>query len=185
MIAVAVAAAYDFSNLGTVIDVGGGNGVLLEEILRANPALLGILLELPHVAERARGRIGDVGLADRCEVVAGDFFAAVPEGADACMLKHVIHDWDDDRAAAILRNCHRAMGPEGTLLVVEGVYPPRADQSESAFAAAANDVNMLVCTGGRQRSEQEFRELYQAAGFRLTRIVPTQARVCVIEGVTM
>jgi hypothetical protein len=183
MIAVAVAATYDFSCVSTVMDVGGGNGVLLEGVLRANPALRGILFDLPHVAERARGRIRDAGLTDRCEIVGGDFFAAVSEGADACMLKHVIHDWNDTKAAAILRNCHSAMGPKGTLLVVEGVYPPRVDQSDIGFAAAANDVNMLVCTGGRQRSEQEFRELFQAAGFRLTRIVPTQARVCVIEGV--
>jgi 2-polyprenyl-3-methyl-5-hydroxy-6-metoxy-1,4-benzoquinol methylase len=183
MIAVAVAATYEFSGAGTVMDVGAGNGVLLEAVLRANPALRGVLFDLPHVADRARGRIRDVGLADRCEVVGGDFLAAVPEGADVCMLKHVIHDWNDTKAAAILRNCHSAMGPKGTLLVVEAVYPPRVDQSDIAFAAAANDVNMLVCTGGRQRSEQEFRELYEAAGFRLTRVVPTPARVCVIEGV--
>jgi SAM-dependent methyltransferase len=122
-------------------------------------------------------------VADRCQVLAGDFFDEVPAGADACLLKHVIHDWDDERAAAILRNCHRAMGAGGVLLLVEGVYPPRIDTSDAAMAAASNDVNMLVCTGGRQRSEQEFHELYKAAGFRLTRIAPTPARVCVIEGV--
>ena len=107
MIAVAVAATYEFSGAGTVMDVGAGNGVLLEAVLRANPALRGVLFDLPHVAERARGRIRDVGLADRCEVVGGDFLAAVPEGADVCMLKHVIHDWNDTKAAAILRNCPR------------------------------------------------------------------------------
>jgi SAM-dependent methyltransferase len=183
MIAVAVAATYEFSGAGTVMDAGAGNGVLLEAVLRANPALRGVLFDLPHVAERARGRIRDAGLADRCGLVGGDFFAAVPEGADACMLKHVIHDWNDNNAAAILRNCHRAMGPEGKLLVVESVYPQTVDQSDIAFAAAANDVNNLVCTGGRQRSDQELRELYQTAGFRLARIVPTAARVWMIEGV--
>jgi SAM-dependent methyltransferase len=183
MIAGAVAATWDFSPFTTVMDVGGGNGMLLEGILAANPGLRGILFDLPHVAERARQRLHATTVADRCQVLAGDFFDEVPAGADACLLKHVIHDWDDERAAAILRNCHRAMGAGGVLLLVEGVYPPRIDTSDAAMAAASNDVNMLVCTGGRQRSEQEFHELYKAAGFRLTRIAPTPARVCVIEGV--
>jgi hypothetical protein len=99
------------------------------------------------------------------------------------MLKHVIHDWDDARAVTILENCHRAMSAGGKLLLVEGVYPPRIEQSLESRGAAANDVNMLVCTGGRQRSESEFRALFEAAGFRLTKIVPTPARVSVIEGV--
>jgi SAM-dependent methyltransferase len=183
MIAGAVAATYDFSSFATVVDVGGGNGMLLEGVLKANPALRGILFDLPHVAHRARARLAEAGLADRCTVTGGDFFAAVPQGGDACLLKHVIHDWDDGRAAEILRNCHRALASDGRLLLVEGVYPPRVDRSDEAMAAASNDVNMLVCTGGRQRSEREFRDLYAAAGFRLTRIVPTPARVCVIEGV--
>ena len=122
-------------------------------------------------------------MAGRCEIVGGDFFKEVPSGGDAYLLKHVIHDWNDDRATAILRTCRRAMGAEAKLLIVEGVYPPRIDQSDESRGAAANDVNMLVCTGGRQRSEAEFRRLYDAAGFRLKRIVPTQTPVKVIEGV--
>jgi SAM-dependent methyltransferase len=106
----------------------------------------------------------------------------VPAGADAYIIKHVIHDWNDDRATAILRNIHRAMRPQGKLLIAEGVYPPRIDQSDLARGAAANDVNMLVCTGGRQRSEVEFRSLQAGAGFKLTRIIPTPARLSVIEG---
>ncbi|TWT01658.1 methyltransferase [Reyranella sp. CPCC 100927] len=183
MIAGAVAASYDFSPFATVMDVGGGNGMLLEGVLTAHPTLRGIVFDLPHVVEHARARLVETSLADRCTAAAGDFFADVPAGADAYMLKHVIHDWNDKRATAILKNCHRAMTPDGKLLLVEGVYPPRIDGSDTAFSAAANDVNMLVCTGGRQRSEQAFRDLYNAAGFRLTRIVPTPARVCVIEGV--
>jgi SAM-dependent methyltransferase len=183
MIAGAVAAAYDFSPFTTVMDVGGGNGMLLEGVLAANPTLRGILFDLPHVAERARARLHATAVADRCQIAGGNFFAEIPKGADACMLKHVIHDWDDEQAAVILRNCHRALDQDGKLLLVEGVYPPRIDTSDAAMSAASNDVNMLVCTGGRQRSEQEFRDLYQTAGFRLTRIVPTPARVCVIEGV--
>jgi hypothetical protein len=108
----------------------------------------------------------------------------VPGGADAYLLKHVIHDWNDDRAVAILKNCHKVMGPAAKLLIIEGVYPPRVDQSEASQGAAANDVNMLVCTGGRQRSKAEFRRLYAAAGFGLSRIIPTDLPFAsIIEGV--
>jgi SAM-dependent methyltransferase len=181
--AVAVAAAYDFAPLRTLVDVGGGNGALLIGILRAHPHLRGIVFDQPPAAERARASIAEQGLADRCEAVGGDFFANVPAGGDAYVLKHVIHDWNDERATAILKNCRRAMGERGKLLIVEGVYPPRIDESLAAQGAAANDVNMLVNTGGCQRSEAEFRALYAAAGFALTRIVPTLAPVSVIEGV--
>lgn len=182
-IATAVAEAYDFSPFHRIVDIGGGNGLLLAGILTAYPALAGIIFDLPHVAARAEEQIRELDLADRCEIVGGDFFKEVPSGGDAYLLKHVIHDWNDDRATEILRNCRRAMGAEATLLIVEGVYPSRIDQSEESRGAAANDVNMLVCTGGRQRSEAEFRGLFDAAGFRLMRIVPTQAPVKVIEGV--
>jgi hypothetical protein len=127
--------------------------------------------------------VAEAGLAERCQVLAGDFFESVPQGADAYLLKHVIHDWDDAKAAAILRSCRRAMGPGATLLVAEGVYPPRVDQSLESRGAAANDVNMLVATGGRQRSEPEFRALYEAAGFTLAKVVPTPSPVVsLIEG---
>jgi O-methyltransferase domain len=182
-VAAAVSAAYDFSGLGTLVDVGGGNGMLLAGILRANPSLRGILFDLPHVAERARARLADDGLADRCTAIGGDFFTDVPPGGDAYVLKHVIHDWDDARALAILRSCRRAMRAHAKLLIVEGIYPARVEASLASRAAASNDMNMLVCTGGRQRSEAEFRTLYAQAGFALTRIVPTMANSCVIEGV--
>ena len=183
--AIAVAAAYDFASLRRVVDVGGGNGALLIGILKANPHLHGIVFDQPPAAERAQKEIAESGLAERCEAVGGDFFKEVPTGADVYILKHVIHDWNDDRAVTILKNCHRAMGENGKLLIVEGVYPPRIDQSLASRGAAANDVNMLVNTGGRQRSEPEFRALYDAAGFTLLRIVPTQAGVSVIEGLRM
>jgi O-methyltransferase domain len=182
-IALAVVATYDFSPFKTIVDVGGGAGALLAGILAATPAARGVLLDRPDVAERAKDELARRGLVDRCAVVGGDFFQEVPAGGDAYLLKHVLHDWDDERAAAILRVCRRATGAGARLLVVEGVYPPRIDQSDASRGAASNDVNMLVCTGGRQRSEAEFRALYQTAGFRLTRIVPTPARIGVIEGV--
>jgi SAM-dependent methyltransferase len=181
--AMAIAAAYDFSQFGTVIDVGGGNGALLIGILGANPRLHGIVFDRPEAAGGARSKVGEAGLAARCQVVAGDFFASVPEGADAYLLKHVIHDWNDEQATRILRNCRRAMKPGAKLLIAEGVYPARIDTSLPSRGAAANDVNMLVVAGGRQRSEDEFRSLYDAAGFSLTKIIPTLSpTVCLIEG---
>jgi hypothetical protein len=180
--AAAIVAAYDFSTLGTVVDVGGGNGALLIGILSAHPHLRGIVFDRAEPAERARKKVHEAGLASRCEVVAGDFFAAVPSGGDAYLLKHVIHDWADEQATAILTSCRAAMAPGARLLVAEGVYPPRIDRSLEGRGAAANDVNMLVVTGGRQRSEEEFRALYASAGFELTRIVETPARLALIEG---
>jgi hypothetical protein len=180
--AVALAAAYDFSAFRTIVDVGGGQGVLLSGILKAFPHLRGTLFDLPRVVHGGKW-IETAGVADRCEVTGGDFFESVPAGGDAYLLKHVIHDWNDERAVVILRNVRRQVKADGKLLIVEGVYPARVEQSPASRGAASNDVNMMVATGGRQRSEQEFRELYAAAEFRLSRIVPTQSPACVIEGV--
>jgi O-methyltransferase domain/Dimerisation domain len=185
-IATVVAAVYDFSQVRHVVDVGGGNGTLLAGILKAHPSLRGTLFDLPEVVERTRPRLPELGLADRCDTVGGDFFAEVPAGADAYLLKHVIHDWNDDRALAILDNCRKAMSASAKLLIVEGVYPQSIDQSEASRGAAANDVNMLVCTGGRQRSEPEFQSLYAAAGLRLSRIITTELPYAsIIEGVAI
>jgi len=182
-VTIAAAAAYDFSRFRTIVDVGGGNGTLLAGILAAAAGPRGIVFDLPHVAARAQAHLDGMGLADRCTAVGGDFFQEVPRGGDAYLLKHVIHDWDDERAVEILRRCRRAMGGDAKLLLIEGVYPPRIDQSMASQGAAANDVNMLVCTGGRQRSEPEFRALYEAAGFTLTRLIPTPPlQTQVIEG---
>jgi hypothetical protein len=182
MTSLAVAAAYDFSAMQTVVDVGGGNGALLIGVLNANPSLRGVVFDRVDVVPRTKTNLERAGLAARCSTVGGSFFESVPGGGDAYMLKHVIHDWNDERAAAILTTCRRAMTPQARLLIIEGVYPPRIEPSLAARGAAANDVNMLVCTGGRQRSEAEFRELFAASGFALGRIVPTMAGASVIEG---
>ena len=168
---------YDFSAVRTVADVGGAHGVLLTAVLRANPAARGILFDLPHVIASAAEVIVAAGLSQRCELVSGDFFEAVPDGADLHLLKQIIHDWDDERATQILKNCHRALAPAGKLLLVEMVIPPDNHPSP----AQAMDLNMLVLLGGRERTEQEYQSLLEAAGFRLERIIQTHSPFSVIE----
>ncbi|HEV2132191.1 MAG TPA: methyltransferase [Longimicrobiaceae bacterium] len=175
----AVAAAYDFSDVGTLVDVGGGIGTLLATVLQAHPGLRGVLLELPHVVPQARQRIAAAGLSERCTVVEGDFFQAVPPGGDAYMLSHIIHDWDEARCQAILTNCRRAMNGRGRLLLVEAVLPP----GDVPHPAKLLDLVMLNLPGGRERSESEYRMLLDAAGFTLTRVVPTHSQVSVIEAI--
>jgi len=169
---------YDFSVVRVLDDLGGGNGSLLMVVLKKYPGLRGILFDLPGVAERARATLAAAGLSGRCEVAGGNFFDTVAGGADAYLLRHIIHDWDDERAIRILKNVHRAMGDGGRLLVVESVIPPGNAPSFGKLL----DLTMLVIPGGKERTEKEYRELFTAAGFRLTRIVPTAAEVCVIEG---
>jgi hypothetical protein len=171
--------AYDFSALGTLVDVGGGNGSLLCTVLEQNPRLRGVLYDLPGVVARAQENIKARGLADRCTTVGGSFFDAVPPGGDAYLLRHIIHDWYDDRASIILRHCRKAMKPNGRLLVIETVVPPGNDPGFVKLL----DLNMLVIPGGTERTEDEYRTLYASCDFRLARIVPTRADVAVIEGV--
>jgi len=176
----AIVASYDFSSIKSIVDVGGGDGSLIAAILRANPSMQGVLFDLlPHVIKRAGQRIEKEGLSGRCQIVAGDFFAAVPRGGDAYLLKWIIHDWDDARSVALLRNIRRAMAEDGRLLLVEAVIPRDNSPSFHKFM----DLTMLVMTGGRERTEAEYRALLAAAGFRLTRIVPTPSEMRVIEGV--
>lgn len=183
--AAAVIAAYDFSPLGTIVDVGGGHGALLRAILQATPTARGLLYDLPHVVEGAKSQIEAAGLAERCAAVGGDFFALVPSGGDAYILSEVIHDWDDERSLTILKNCHRAMSKQRKLLLVEWVLPTRIEQSPATQIIVGSDVNMLVLAGGRERTEAEFRALFEAAGFKLTRIIPTQGLSSVVEGVRL
>ena len=128
----AVLDAYDFSVFGVVADIGGGNGSQLTDILKKHTKIKGVLFDLPHVIERAKERIHASGLLDRCKLVSGSFFDAVPEGADAYILRHIIHDWDEEKCLAILRNCHRAMRPESKLLVIESVIPPGTNRSTAS-----------------------------------------------------
>ena len=173
----AVAETYDFTGVQTLIDVGGGNGTALAVMLQRHPHLRGVLFDLPAVIERGAPAL--TGLGERCDVVAGDFFASLPAGGDAYLLSHVIHDWDDDRSLTILRNCRDAMRPDGRLLLVEMVIPPGGEPHPAKML----DVVMLVLTGGMERTEQEYARLLDRAGFRLARIIPTPSAVSVIEAV--
>jgi SAM-dependent methyltransferase len=176
----AILAAYDFSPFRTIADVGGGHGALLAAILKAYPSATGILFDQPHVVTGARPYLEAAGVAARCQVDGGSFFDHVPEGADAYILKSVIHDWNDKQSVAILRNCHRALKQQGRLLLLERVMPARVEQSPDVIMG---DLHMLAVTGGRERTEFEYRALFAAAGFKLTRIIPTHAWLSVIEGV--
>jgi hypothetical protein len=179
--AMAVAPVYDFSGLTTVVDVGGGRGALLAAILQANPHLRGVLFEAPHVIVDARPALEAQGVADRCELVAGDFFQTLPAGGDAYLLKWILVSWDDERAVTILQNCHRAMPASGKLLVVERIIPP----GNKPFYGKLADLNLLVLYRGRHRTEAEYRTLFARAGFALARMIPTHSptEFSVIEGV--
>ncbi|MBS1810880.1 MAG: methyltransferase [Acidobacteria bacterium] len=173
----AVVAAYDFSSIQKLIDVAGGHGSLLAGILGANPHLKGVLFDQPHVVNGATAKLAT--LADRCEVVGGNMFEEVPSGADAYLMKWIIHDWDDEHSLTILKNIHRAMTENGKLLLVEMVVPPGNDMDFSKLL----DINMLVMTGGCERTEAEYAALLNNAGFKLTRILPTQGPASIIEAV--
>jgi predicted O-methyltransferase YrrM len=175
----AVCSAYDFPAVGTVVDVAGGRGTLLAAVLQSRPALRGILFDRPATVDGAPELLAAAGVADRREVLGGDFFDAVPEGGDLYVLKSIIHDWDDARAAAILRSCRRAMRTDATLVLVERVVPPGNTPSPAKWM----DLNMLVLLGGRERTEAEYRELFARAGFDLTRVVTTDGLTCLVEGV--
>jgi hypothetical protein len=175
----AILDAYDFSGIEVLADIGGGNGSQISSVLGGHPQMKGILFDLPHVVEHARGRLEAAGLLDRCELVGGSFFESVPSGADAYMMRHIIHDWDDEKSLGILRNCHAAMSPESTLLVVESVIPP----GNEPFGGKLLDLVMLLIPGGKERTEDEYRSLFEQSGFELSRIFPTASEISVIEGV--
>ena len=171
-----VAAVYDFSGVQKLVDVGGGNGSFLAAILQAYPHLLGVVLELPEVARRAREHVAGLPGGSRCQVVAGDFFDAVPRGADAYIVKGVIHNWEDERAVAILGNCRRAMSDDGTLLLVERVVAPGRQGRLAKF----KDITMLAITGGVERTAAELVSLLDAAGFSLVRELPLDLDMAIL-----
>jgi C-methyltransferase len=175
----AIARGYDFSGISKLCDVAGGHGLLLATILSANPRLRGVLYEMPHAIEGARRLFAERGLASRCEVVSGDFFASVSGGCDAYIFKHIIHDWDDQRSVAMLSNCRKAMTPDGRLLVIEMVVP---GPNEAHFGKLLDLEMMAMTEQGRERTREEFADVFRQAGFELTRVIPTQGPISIVEG---
>jgi hypothetical protein len=175
----AVIEAYDFSPFSTIVDVAGGHGYVICEILRRHPHLKGILFDLNEVVLGGEHRICQLALDGRCRTVAGDFFQSVPEGGDLYLMKNIIHDWAEDQALAILRNCRTPLQgkPNGKLVLLEFVVPP----GNAPHMSKILDLEMLFFPGGRERTEQEYAELFAKAGFRLTRVIPTQSPYSVVE----
>jgi SAM-dependent methyltransferase len=171
------AEAYDFAGCKRVVDVGGGHGQLLSAIVMRNPHLSGVLYDLSAGIAAARTGVG--GSLPRCDLVAGDFFKSVPEGADIYIMKKVIHDWDDDRAAKILDNCRRAMAPGGKVLVAETIVPPGNDPHPIKLM----DLNMLAVTGGMERTQEQYERLFERAGLRLARVIATKSPLSILESV--
>jgi hypothetical protein len=174
----AVAAAYSFDGIHSIVDVGGGHGLLLATILARNPHLKGTLYEVPHVVEGCRNGPLTPWM-ERCTLASGDMFSSVPAGADAYIMKHIIHDWPDDLCVKILTACQQGVNPGGKLLVVDNVIQPGNDFSPGKFL----DLQMLIFPGGCERTEKQFRDLFAAAGWRLSRIIPTAAADSIVEGV--
>jgi hypothetical protein len=175
----AIAEGYDFSGISKLVDIAGGHGLLLATILKANPHLQGVLFDLPFVIEGANELLESEGVAKRTEKVSGDFFESVPIGADAYMMKHIIHDWNDEQSIKILQNIHRAMNDDGKVLIVEMVVPEGNEPSP----AKGLDIVMLTIEGGKERTEKEYKELLDAAGLHLTRIIPTRSPFSIVEAV--
>jgi hypothetical protein len=172
--------AYDFSIGGEFVDIGGGHGRTITEILRRNPQMHGVLFDLPHALEGGRKTIAQAGLTERCEVISGDFFVSVPAGGDTYMLSRVIHDWNDEQSVAILKVVRKAIASNGRLILLETMLRPAGE----SIYPVLSDINMLIRTGGCERTEAEYRALYRAGGFELTRTVATSAPTgtTVIEG---
>ncbi len=179
MVVPAVVAAYDFSAFSKLVDIAGGHGFLLSGILKANPHLQGVLFDLPYVIASAGELLEKEGVKDRVELVSGDFFKSVAPGADAYLLKHIIHDWDDEQSVEILKNIHSAMNDGGKVLLVEMVVPETSEPSPSKIL----DIQMLLMEGGMERTAEEYRRLLDAAGFSLTRIVPTRSPYSIVEAI--
>jgi hypothetical protein len=173
----AILADYDFSQFGTIADIAGGYGHLLGAILKQYPEAKGVLFDLEPVLEGAPSMLASYGVADRVEIVAGDFTEVIPVEADAYLLKHIIHDWYDNKCQTILGNIRDAMPDDAKVLIIEGVVPPPGEPHFVKFL----DLEMLMLPGGKERTAAEFGALLGNSGFKLERIIPTQSSVCIIE----
>jgi hypothetical protein len=173
----AVAEAYDFTPITRLVDVGGGIGTMLINVLDRHAGVTGVLYDFPSVVAEGKTNVSAKGLADRCDFIDGDFFQAVPTGGDAYLLSHIIHDWDEASCLTILRNCRAAMGSSGRLLLVEWVLPDGHEPHPGKIL----DLAMLALVGGQERNTAEYRELLAQAGFRLDRVIPTATPASIVE----
>jgi hypothetical protein len=178
----AVLKAYDFSGIGTLVDVAGGHGHVLASVLRDYPQMRGVLFDVEHVIAGSGPPLAASGAQNRIRAECGDFFKAVPAGGDAYIMKHIIHDWDDDRATAILSNIRKALDgkPQGRVILLEAVLAP----GNAPDFAKLLDLEMMLFPGGRERTAEEFGALFNRAGFTLTRVVPTESMLSVVEART-
>jgi len=167
--------SYDYSGKHLIVDVGGGRGDLITSIIRVNPGLKGILFDLPQGTEEAQSHLKTKGVADRCQIIRGSFFDSVPEGGDIYVLSRILHDWPDDKASTIIANCRKAIRADGTLLIRDNVLTDR-DEIGSQL-----DLTMMIMTGGEERTESEWRNLLQAAGFTLTKVHRKEGQLDLIE----
>jgi len=174
-----VADAYDFSVFESIVDVGGGNGNVLSLILRRYPEPGGLVFDQPHVVAEAPALLTTRAMSDRIATQGGDFFESVPAGYDACILSHIIHDWEDNRAVQILENCRAAIQPNGKLLILEWVLP----EGDTPHVAKVVDINMMMLMGGEERTGSQYGRLLEQAGFRMNRIIPTACECSIVEAV--
>ena len=177
---VAVVNAYNYSSISKLVDVGGGHGFLLASILSKNSNVKGVLYDTPAIVAEAKKLLNQHGVTERCEIEGGDFFESVPAGGDAYIMKHIIHDWNDEQCFTLLQNCRKAMTDGGKVLVVEMVVPEGNEPSPAKFL----DLQMLQYLPGCERTEKEYRELFDKAGLKLTSIIPTMSPFSIIEGIS-
>ena len=179
-----IAQAWDFSQAKVVADLGGGGGSLILAVLELNPHLRGMLVDREASVDAAKLRFANESLSSRCELIAADLTQSIPAGADVYMLKHVLHGYQDADAITVLRNCRAAIPQNGSLLVIEFVLPPLVSQADPQLEGRLmSDLNMLAVTGGRERSEREWRALLEAAGFILTRVCPVGGDTLMVRNV--
>ncbi len=175
----AIVDVYDFTGITTITDVGGGIGALMTEILASNFSVEGIIAELPQVIKEANNLIKEKGIEERCKTSECDFLKEIPYGSDAYLLSHILHDWSDEKCNVILNNCYKAMKPGSKLLIIEMIIPSGNDFS----IAKLLDLEMLVLSGGKERTESEYKQLLEKSGLKLNRIISTKESICIIEGI--
>ena len=180
-VAATVVDSVNFAGVQRIVDVGGGFGELLTAVLQAHPIMRGVLFDMAHATQAASVRLREAGVAERCEVVTGSFFDAVPMGADAYLLKSILHDWDDAHCALILGQCARAMPPHARLLIVERMMPEHFSDSAHDQTIARSDLNMLIGPGGRERTHGQYRSLLNAAGLRPTDLLALSGGFSVLD----